>query len=177
MRVFVALWPPPPVLDAVAALTRPDHAALRWTTRDQWHLTVRFLGEVDDELPALASTLEAGLGGQSPLDVGLGPAVSWLGRPGRSPLVVPAEGVAGLARAVLGCTAGFGRAPERRPYRGHLTVARVRHRRSAPPSVAGEAIHATWRADRVAVVRSRLDPGGASYETLAEVPLGGPSPD
>ena len=50
-RGFLAVVPPPEVLDAVerrAAPVRNLRVGPRWTTRDQWHLTVQFLGAVPD---------------------------------------------------------------------------------------------------------------------------------
>ena len=50
-RGFLAVVPPPEVLDAVerrAAPVRNMRVGPRWTTRDQWHLTVQFLGAVPD---------------------------------------------------------------------------------------------------------------------------------
>jgi len=64
-------------------------------------------------------------------------------------------------------------APERRPYLPHVTVARVaaRNRMRAfdlptPPPLS-------FPASRMTVYRSRLTPGGAQYEPLASVELGG----
>ena len=50
MRLFVALAPPPAVLDeleAAAAPLRAQRGDLRWTGRDAWHVTLAFLGEVE----------------------------------------------------------------------------------------------------------------------------------
>ena len=43
-RLFIAVWPPPDVVEQVAALPRPPVAGLRWTEPEQWHVTLRFLG-------------------------------------------------------------------------------------------------------------------------------------
>jgi len=172
MRLFVGLRPPAAVLDALAAVRRPENSALRWTTRDQWHLTLRFLGEVDDgDVPALTQALERRLAGHPAVTVTLGPAVEWLGSRRLGVLVVPAAGAEGLAAAVVEGTSGFGGPPEPRPFRGHLTLARVRTGRSVPTGLAGELVRASWAADRVALVRSRLHAEGARYETVVEVPL------
>src|ERR1700733_6042803 len=51
MRLFVAVTPPPAALDemdAVVAPLRPSWPQLRWTLRPTWHLTLAFLGEVDE---------------------------------------------------------------------------------------------------------------------------------
>ena len=61
MRAFVALIPPADVVgelaDAVAPV-RTAHPDLRWTPSAQWHLTLAFLGEVDEGvLPDLTARL------------------------------------------------------------------------------------------------------------------------
>ena len=50
MRLFVAIAPPPAVLDELDALAGPlraDRPDLRWTSREAWHVTLAFLGQVD----------------------------------------------------------------------------------------------------------------------------------
>jgi 2'-5' RNA ligase len=59
VRLFVAVWPPPEVLDLVAEIDRPALAGVRWTTRDQWHVTLRFLGRMDGIDAAGARLAEA----------------------------------------------------------------------------------------------------------------------
>ena len=51
MRLFVALTPPREAvaqLWSAAAEVREAQPDLRWTPSEQWHLTLAFLGEVDD---------------------------------------------------------------------------------------------------------------------------------
>ncbi len=62
MRLFVAIEPPASVLTELAAAIEPLQAAapeLRWTNRTAWHLTLAFLGDVDEAvLPELTARLE-----------------------------------------------------------------------------------------------------------------------
>jgi 2'-5' RNA ligase len=161
-RLFVAVWPPPRVLDAVAALARPEDPAVRYTTRDQWHVTLRFLGSCDlDEATAAFSAISA-----RATVAELGPAVARLGR---SVLVVPVGGLDAIAAAVIDATAAVGQPPEPRPFAGHLTIARLRR----PPRtrIAGEPIADRFPVDEVHLVRSDLHPEGARYRTVATVAL------
>ena len=59
-RLFIAVWPPPVVLDAIARLPWPAVEGVRYTTRDQWHLTLRFLGnaDIDEAQQALATAVQ-----------------------------------------------------------------------------------------------------------------------
>lgn len=173
MRVFVAVQPPEPVLDeiedAVAQLGDRVGAEqvgnLRWATRDQWHVTLRFLGEVADEvLPELTAALDA-----APLaaaEAELGPAFVRLGQ---QVLCLPVSGVDDLAAAVVAATRTMGQPPESRPYRGHVTVARVRGRSEGGihRSVVNTPIRSLrWAVDEVRIVRSHLGGAGARYEDL-----------
>src|ERR1700678_3317954 len=55
MRLFVAIAPPPTVLDELDARLEPLRARrgdLRWTNREAWHVTLAFLGQVDETAAA-----------------------------------------------------------------------------------------------------------------------------
>ncbi|MGH9118882.1 MAG: RNA 2',3'-cyclic phosphodiesterase [Acidimicrobiales bacterium] len=168
MRLFVAVWPPEDVLAVVASVPRPVVVGARWTTPDQWHVTLRFIGEVDDGvLPEIVSAIE-GLGLAS-VDVRLGREAELL-----NPRIVsvPVAGLEAIGPAVIEATAGFGRPPEHRPFSGHLTLARLKGvRRRDLAGVLGSAIDAAWTVDEVHVVRSFLSPKGARYESVAAVRL------
>ena len=157
MRLFVAVWPPEPVVGALSALARPPVPGVRWTTPAQWHVTLRFYGEVpDDAVPS--SSLDR-VAWPLPVEARLGPATACFGR---SVLLVPVAGLEVLAEAVAD-------AGEDRPFSGHITLARSRSggdlRRLAGVPVAGE-----WTVDEVTLVRSRTLPDGARYDVLARYP-------
>lgn len=172
MRLFVAVVPPDEVLDVVEALPRPDVAGLRWSTRDQWHVTLRFLGEVgEDQLGEARAAVAVAAGSvDGPLEALLGPTV---GRFGRRVLHVPVHGLDRLAAATVAATAGIGQPPEDRPFAGHLTLARSRDRRGADlAALAATPIAARWTVHHLELVRSHLGPHGSRYEVLARPPLG-----
>ena len=164
-RLFVAVWPPPEVLDRVAALERPAVEGLRWATPDQWHITLRFLGETEvapvvDALKAVAF---------APFEARLGPAV---GRFDQRVLHIPVDGVDDLAGAVITASARLGRPPDDRPFHGHLTLARVgKHARVDLRRLAGVPVEAKWEVSSFCLVGSRLSPAGARYEVLERFDL------
>jgi 2'-5' RNA ligase len=163
-RLFVAAVPPAAVLDRVAALPRPEVEGLRWTTRDQWHVTLRFLGRVTD-VDAVSAAVEAVT--ISRCEARIGPEV---GRFGRRVLHVPVAGLDDLAAAVVAGTAAVGEPPEDRPFAPHLTLARSRARRGIDlRALTGEPIEAAWPVEDICLVESRLHPDGARYETLRRV--------
>ena len=75
MRAFVALTPPPAALDELAAAVAPLRAAhpdLRWAPPAQWHLTLAFLGEIDEAvLPELTARLARAARRFTPLSLAL----------------------------------------------------------------------------------------------------------
>jgi 2'-5' RNA ligase len=167
MRLFVAVRPPPIVVERLAGLPRRPRDGVRWTTADQWHVTLRFLGEVDEPAPVVEALAGAQL---EPAEAQLGPASEAFGR---DVVAVPVAGLDELARSVVAATARFGSPPSRRPYRGHVTLARIRH--GNPRALAGAAIEARWAVEDVRLVRSRLHPDGARYEDLYVRSLGAPN--
>jgi RNA 2',3'-cyclic 3'-phosphodiesterase len=158
VRLFIGILPPGAVLDEVARLRRPERPGVRWTTRDQWHVTLRFLGEVSDPAPVVDALDAAPLARCSAI---LGPEVTALGR---RVVCVPMAGLDDLAAGVVAATAGFGRPPEPRPFHGHLTLARVA--RGSLRDLLGEPISARFAVRAVRLVRSRLGPQGARYDDV-----------
>lgn len=170
MRLFVAVRPPPSILDAVEELDRPAGADVRWSTRDQWHVTVRFLGELDEaELPVLTGAVDAAASELAPMAATLGPKLRALGR---DVAVVPVSGLKPLAEAVEAATGSRGRPPNRRRFQGHVTVGRLRRGRW-PAGLLGKPITGEWTVESVEVVRSYLHPDGARHETVHVAPLTG----
>jgi RNA 2',3'-cyclic 3'-phosphodiesterase len=180
-RLFVAVRPPEGVLDAVERVVAPARRRMvgpRWTTRDQWHLTLQFLGWVEDAT-AVAAALEAmGAGIEFPVRVGGGGAfprpsrgrVVWLG------LLEGESDVAGLAAGVNEALRPLGFEPEKRPFHSHLTLARLRQPAdvsSVVEAIGDDPVGAEWMVREVVLYQSHLSPKGARYEPVAQVPLEG----
>ena len=159
----MAVWPPAGVVDLLAALPRPTVPGLRWTTPDQWHVTLRFLGAVDDVGAARSALAGVEI---APVVARLGPAV---GRFDHRILHVPVAGLEPLAAGVVAATADLGEEPEDRPFRAHITLARATRRAQVDlRPLAGGPFEADWPVDSVCLVQSHLSPKGARYETVAE---------
>ncbi|HEX7165788.1 MAG TPA: RNA 2',3'-cyclic phosphodiesterase [Acidimicrobiales bacterium] len=186
MRLFVAVWPTDEVVRAVVAVAselraRADAegsgAGVRWTRPDQWHVTMRFLGSVhDDEVDSLRASLAAVAArsaGGAVIEAVLEDATSAFCR---SVLVVPVAGLGELAAAVVAATAGFGEAPEERPFSGHLTLARARPRDRRGRGVracTGAPVPAMrWTVGELTLVRSVTSAAGATHEIVGRWPLG-----
>lgn len=171
MRVFIGVWPSAEVEELVGGLSRPRVPGLRWTTPDQWHVTLRFCGEVPDEdVPALVESLGVGLTGQAPVRATTGEATARF-EP-RAVLHLPVSGLDAVAARVRWASAPYGDHHDDRRFQGHLTLARAR--RGLPGHLVGRSVEPiSWSVDGVAVVASTLRPDGARYRTVAEVGLDG----
>ena len=162
VRLFVAVWLPADIRDSLAALARRDEPGVRWVPRENLHVTLRFIGQaravdVADRLAAVAFPAAVAT---------LGPVVS---RMGHDLVVVPARGLEHLSAVVHDATKGFGRL-DSRPFHGHVTVARLRHRAACP--LTGTRVDARFEVRHVALVRSRTLPTGAVYETVSTFVVG-----
>ena len=156
-RLFLAVFPPLEVVDRLAEMERPEIDGLRWTGRDQWHITLRFLGEAEPQ--EVEASLQGFQGSASA--VRLGPASRRLGS---RALVLPASGLDDLAAAVQARTESIGQPPDRRRFTGHLTLARARMR--VPGTVVGLPLDARFPATELWSVASQLHPDGARYTRL-----------
>lgn len=174
MRLFIAVPPPSDVIDAIDALPRPSIEGVRWTTRDQWHVTLRFLGEVDEaEADSVASALADVARATPSCTAAMGPVTTAVG----TMVWAPVDGLGPMATEVVDATASVGAPPEHRRFRGHVTLARGRGRdrevRRRLHALAGEPIDVSWDASSFDLVRSELRPEGARYAALASFSLTG----
>lgn len=165
----MAVWPSSEVVDVLRALPRPPVPGLRWTTEDQWHVTLRFLGEAEVEEAAAALDALSWDGG--PVEAVLGPRTERLGR---TIVHVPVAGLDEVAAAAVAATAGVGEPPADRPFRGHLTLARAHRGRVDLRPLVGAAMAGRWPVEEVTLVAGRLHPQGARYEVVSRAPLVSP---
>ena len=47
-RLFVAVWPPEEVVEHIRSLRRKDQRGIRFVPPENWHMTLRFLGEANE---------------------------------------------------------------------------------------------------------------------------------
>lgn len=197
MRLFVAVLPPPHVLDhleralALARAGSPiddGQGPVRWTPADDRHLTVAFFGGTPDgAVPELKGGLASLATEHPPFDIALRGSglfdrrTLWIGCGGDvAGMTALMEGASRLGTEVLG------RTDDRVRSRAHLTVGRVRdqarrqssRRREAPGVTAVTALsHAlavyegpSWTVEAVHLIRSELGAGagGAALHEVVE---------
>lgn len=186
MRCFVAVE----VSAALRSSLRRLQAGLkktidgaRWVRPEGIHLTLRFLGEIDESMVA---RIGEGLGepvrsAGPPFSLrasGIGffpphgrPRVMWVG------LCNPDDDAGALARmgalqsAIEAAVRRAGLSPEMKPFRPHLTLARFDDRkRTKPPQERGIDL-GVLPIEKVCLYRSLLKSTGAEYEVLREYAL------
>jgi RNA 2',3'-cyclic 3'-phosphodiesterase len=173
VRLFVAAELPNHVRAALAAW-RPRDGALRAVDQAGLHVTLCFLGWRDEErvgeIGAAATACAKPVG---PLTVQAG---LWL--PPRRPRVLAVSlddadrRLAALQQRVTDAMVqAAGHEPEARPFRPHVTVARVRRGERAPRGELPEPPALRFAPTALTLYRSHMGRKGARYEPLASAPL------
>jgi len=167
MRLFVAVWPSAAVVEDLGRVERPAYPGVRWTTVDQWHVTLRFIGELDDPAVLISGMQGAAM---STTVAELGPRSACLGP---TVLCLPVTGLDALAAAVRAATADVGDPGDQLGFRGHLTLARARRGagRSALRRLPVIEMRSRWTVEEVTVVASGLGGTGSVYTVVGRVPL------
>ncbi len=185
LRLFIAIRCPEPVVAAVAGwqaeLRAQAGQAYRWVAPTAFHLTLRFLGELDEAGARSAdAALREAVAGRSAFPVALRgggafpkPAaarVIWAG------VANAGDGLADLAAAVEAACATQGLGHADKPFSPHLTVGRARAEGRAPDlgavlRAAATREFGTWQPEAVELIHSTLTPAGPIYRTRLTAPL------
>lgn len=162
-RLFLAVWAPDDVVEMLCELPRKDQRGVRFVPPENWHATLRFLGDAHPE-----DVVDAMNRAVLPASTGrVGPAIDMLGT---HSVMAPVAGLDALAAAVVDATDGIGSLDPRPTYTGHITVARVK-RGTIVRKVVGMLCSADFPVSEVALVESRLHPTGSVYTTLGTWPV------
>ena len=183
MRTFIAIEIPAEVKQALARLQeelRDAPAEVSWTKPENIHLTLKFLGEVEESMLGRveAAAVEAAAGAR-PFTLALGgvgafpnarqPRIIWAGLSGE------VEAAARLQVRLDERLAALGFPKEDRPFRPHLTVGRVKSPTGAPALIARAQSYRlpshSLAVRELVVMRSQLHPAGSRYTPLARIAL------
>jgi 2'-5' RNA ligase len=182
-RGFIAVEVPAgPALEALAADVRNASGSLRVIPTDRIHLTLKFLGDTEEGLvPEIVAAIREATAGVRPFELqirGTG-AFPSLGR--MNVIWVGAEGAEALARiadALEASLESLGFPRERRPWKAHVTLARVKRHRDLDRvrrilEAQRDGSFGTISVDAVHLKKSVLRPEGAEYTIVQSVPLSG----
>jgi len=188
-RLFVAVPIPDPVRDKMRAVqlelhSLAPHSAVRWTKSEQFHLTLRFLGDVPSRrVEDLRESVRAACAGAPALSLrarGVGffpnarsPRVVWVGiNDGKDYL-------ADLQRKIESVVQPFTEESSGEHFAGHVTLGRFKHvnrfrinELKAYVEAMKDRVFGEWTAREIEIIRSELSATGPRYTPLATLRLG-----
>jgi 2'-5' RNA ligase len=185
VRLFLAVDLPEPIRESLGAVIedlRREARDVRWARAEALHVTLKFLGEVEegriaeisDRIAEAAAPVPGGftihLEGLRTIGDRRRPRMVWAGvREGTGALHR-------LQREIEDACTRLGFPAESRPYTPHLTLSRLKARSAtlaeAVASRAGIGI-GSFPVHSCALFQSHLHPQGATYARLREFALGG----
>lgn len=184
IRAFIAVEIPEKIISSIGKVQErlKDHKLkVRWVRPKSMHLTLKFLGHIPEEdTEKVGGVLLETVKGYSPLSLkakGMGvfpgikrPRVIWVGFAGQLETLVRLQKTLDEKLETI----GFPR--EKRPFKGHLTLGRIKTR--IDPKKFGDVLRTfsifeteTFTADRIILYQSDLKPSGAVYTKRVEVVL------
>jgi len=190
LRLFIAISLPDEVKGEIEKAQREMRNALpgnfmRWTKREQFHVTLKFLGNVAEaRVGELSDVLRGACAAFATMRLRaerIGffpdarfPRVAWVGvHDGQDELLRLQTAIETAVKNFTGEKAG-------QKFVGHMTLARIQGIRRQQAEIlsklaAGMAnrFFGEWVADNVELIRSELSSTGARYTTVAEFPLSG----
>ena len=186
IRAFIALELPQETQDTLKQLQdvlRGSMPDVRWTKAGNIHLTLKFLGDTQvSRIDAISEALKDAACQFQPFTMnltGIGafpnarkPRIVWVG------IEQGADRLIQIAKQIETPMKRLGFPREKRPFRPHLTIGRIRHLEH--PAIMTEALDTSevgelgkFTVQHISFIKSQLDPAGSIYTTLAEAPLDG----
>jgi len=188
VRTFVAVRLPAEVREALARCQHrmgyPKMRYLKWVNPESIHLTLKFLGNVDEaNLPHLAQAIKESVEGMPAFHLQTGPLgafptrnsprVLWVGLAG------DLDALEALHRVVEDAITPLGFSPEGRAFAPHLSLARVREgatrvdRARLALSLTQVEMDGPWDVpvDEIVVMKSELARAGATHTSLYVIHL------
>ena len=184
IRTFIAIELPEKIGSAISKVQegiRSYGFKIRWVRPENIHLTLKFLGNIKEaDTEKVGKIVFESVKGYKPISLkakGIGvfpgikkPRVVWTGISDQLNLLTE------LQKTLDEKLEGIGFPKEKRPFRGHLTLGRVKAK--IDPKRLSDALKEfakfeseSFSADRVILYKSELKPKGAVYTKLANLLL------
>ena len=188
IRSFIAIDLPEAIRQRLAAVQenlKQSVTGVRWVKPNSIHLTLKFLGNIHpDQVEDIALAVAREIRDHPPITLraaGLGafpnlkkPRVIWIGMEGE------VQRLKEIQARVENALEPLGFAREKRGFRPHLTIGRVKDRRRLQS--LGDAVATldmepfnSFDADEIILYKSDLRPTGAIYTKLHRMPLAAPA--
>jgi 2'-5' RNA ligase len=187
VRAFLALGPPPDEwLDALEQWLTPlkrrlTDKGVRWTNREGLHMTLRFFGsvslydtlQIQERAEEMARHFKVMIFFEAP-------KLLFFPSPSKPRIMAldlwdSTRQVEALESSVRKKFFEFGKPPEERPFRPHLTIARLERISMREMRIVTDAAGPKlppWTAREMTLFESKLQPGGSVYTPLAKFPFG-----
>ncbi len=184
IRAFIAFELPEQVVSAIAKIqdsVKSGKFNIKWVRPGNIHLTLKFLGNINPAaVEKIGGVMRAVVKPLAPFNLkakGLGvfpglkrPRVIWIGVGGQIALLVE------LQKKLDEDLSAIGFPNEKRTFKGHLTLGRVKgnidsNQMAAELKTYNDFESETFTAESLILYRSDLKPTGAVYTKLLTVPL------
>ena len=174
-RLFTGLEIPKEVAQSLSLL-RGGLPGARWIDPENYHITLRFIGDIDDRLAHEIASLLDGVRRRS-FEVRFGNLMSFGGRKPRAVVVAiePIQALVELQSELERLMQRLGLEPEGRKFIPHVTLARLRESSSREVadylSTRGPVFGSSFHVSRFVLFSSRSSVGGGPYVIEADYPL------
>jgi len=174
-RLFTGIEIPKEVATSLSFL-RGGLPGARWIDPENYHITLRFIGDIDDRLANDIASLLDGMR-RRPFQVRFGGLMSFGGKKPRA-IVVQVEPVPQLIEMQAEqerLMVRLGLEPDRRKFTPHVTLARLRDVKSRDVaeylSTRGPLFGSSFQVSRFVLFSSKASVGGGPYVVEADYPL------
>ncbi len=182
IRAFIAIKLPDRILESIREIQKElknRGIKLKWVKPESIHLTLKFLGDIPcDRIDSIETAISVSAEGLRPISLFAGsigvfpnlrrPRVLWIGIDGEIDIL------AGFQKKLDENLAQLGFIAEKRSYKGHLTIGRVR--KTPDHEILKTAVRdffdyetEPFQADEVILFQSDLKPEGAVYTGLKTI--------
>ena len=174
-RLFVGLEIPREVAERLSLL-RGGLPGARWVDPENYHITLRFIGDIDDRLAHDVASMLDGVKRRS-FEVRFGELTSFGGRKPRAIVVgvEPIQPLVELQSELERLMQRLGLEPEGRKFTPHVTLARLRDVSSRDVaeylSTRGPLFGSSFKVSRFVLFSARASVGGGPYVVEADYPL------
>jgi RNA 2',3'-cyclic 3'-phosphodiesterase len=182
IRTFIALPTVPEIQNQIATIQaelKGSQADVKWDSPDKFHITLKFLGDVESsQIDQISSSITSLVKAATPFEViyhGVGafpnlhnPRVIWIG-------ITPQPVLIELQTKLESACVELGFPPEERPFHPHITLGRVKGNRNidclteATKTCTFEPMK--MHCPEVVLMKSDLRPGGSIYTILDSFPF------
>lgn len=184
LRTFIAVELPNDIHDSLQKLQnnlRDSMPDVRWTKYGNIHLTLKFLGDIEpSKVDKISISIQNIANEFFPFTMSLAgigafpnsrkPSIIWVG------VEEGSEKIVQIADHIESSMEKLGFAREKRPFRPHLTIGRIRELKH--PAVMAKSLEnneigeiGKFKVEKLSFIKSQLDPSGSIYTTLSEALL------